>query len=153
MDKKTISIKNISNREVGIVVPELRLSRFIQPGMVIKLAEDVLEEALTFPGVPELFNSQYLVALDAEKMDELAGGYVNIPQTKEETLTEAEIVTLIEKGTEEELKTLLENATDYRKDTIISASLKCEEITYAKVKLIQKYTGKDIFTMKKQLEN
>ena len=151
MDKKTITVKNISNREVGIVVPEIRLSRFIKPGMSIKIPVDTLEDALTYPGVPELFNSQYLVAEDAESMEEIAGGYVSLPETEEEKMTEAEIVKLLETGTDFQLDKLLKSASKYRKDTIISAALKTEEITFSKVKMIKEATGKDILEMKKQL--
>ena len=44
MEKKTLAIKNISNHEVGIVVPEIRLSRFIQPNRSIKMNKEQLEE-------------------------------------------------------------------------------------------------------------
>lgn len=153
MEKKDITIKNISNREVGIVVHDMKLSRFIKPGMKIKMPVDKLEEALTYPGVPELFNSQYLVAEDQEAMEEIAGGYVNLPEQEEEKLSESEIINLLQKGTDFQLDRLLKSSTEYRKDTIVSAALKCENITFSKLNLISKATGKDIFKMKKQLNS
>lgn len=151
MEKKTITIRNISNREVGIVVPEMRLSRFIKPGMTIKMPVDTLEDALTYPGVPELFNSQYLVSEDDETMESIAGGYVKLPETEEERMSEQEIINVLQTGTDLQLDKLLNSATEYRKDTIVSAALKCEGITYSKANLIKMRTGKDIFEMKRFL--
>lgn len=151
MEKKTITIRNISNREVGIVVPEMRLSRFIKPGMTIKMPVDTLEDALTYPGVPELFNSQYLVSEDDETMESIAGGYIKLPETEEERMSEQEIINVLQTGTDLQLDKLLNSATEYRKDTIVSAALKCEGITYSKANLIKMRTGKDIFEMKRFL--
>ena len=84
MEKKTLAIKNISNHEVGIVVPEIRLSRFIQPNRSIKMNKEQLEEALTYPGVPELFNSQYSVKTMRPWKKLLVGMLIFQQQTKKE---------------------------------------------------------------------
>lgn len=150
-NKKTITIKNISNREVGIVVPEIRLSRFIKSGMSIKMPSDLLEEALSYPGVAELFNDQYLISEEDEKMEEIGAGYVTIPQSKEEKMTEKEIIELIDGGTDLDLDKLLKKSSEYRYDTIVSAALKSQNLTFSKANLIKKVTGKDVIEMKKQL--
>lgn len=148
-----MSVKNISNHDVGIVVPEMRFSRFIAPNRSIFVEKDKLEELLTYPGVSELFNNQYLVCEDSKSMEEIGGSFVSVPSTKEETLTEEEIVDLINSGTELELDKLLKSATSYRMDTIVSAALKCDGLTLSKVNMIQKASGKDILAMKKSLKD
>lgn len=153
MEKKTLAIKNISNHEIGIVVPEIRLSRFIQPNRSIKMNKEQLEEALTYPGVPELFNSQYLVCEDDEAMEEIAGGYVNLPATDEERMSEEDIIKLIQTGSDLQFDKLLKSSSPYRLDTIISAALKCESLTFSKINLLKAATGKDILEMKKHLDN
>lgn len=152
MEKKNVVIKNISNHDVGIVVPEIRFSRFISPGRTIKMTKDQLEDALSYPGVPELFNNQYLICEDSEVMEEVGGGYVNVPTSEEEKMTEAEIVNLIRNGTDLQLDKLLKSATPYRLDTIISAAIKCDDLTFSKIKMIEKVTGKDVLQMRRNLE-
>lgn len=153
MENKTLSIKNISNHEVGIVVPEIRLSRFIQPNRSIKMNKEKLEEALTYPGVAELFNSQYLICEDDEEMEEIGGGYVSIPKTEEEKMTEEDIIKLIQTGSDLQFDKLLKSASQYRLDTIISAALKCESLTFSKINLLKAATGKDILEMKRHLDD
>ena len=153
METKTLAIKNISNHEVGIVVPEIRLSRIIQPNRSIKMGKDQLEEALTYPGVAELFNSQYLICEDDEAMEEIGGGYVSIPATEEEKMSEEDIIKLIQTGSDLQFDKLLKSASQYRLDTIISAALKCESLTFSKINLLKAATGKDNLEMKRQLDD
>ena len=153
MEKKTLAIKNISTHEVGIVVPEIRLSRFIQPNRSIKMGKDQLEEAKTYPGVAELFNSQYLICEDDEAMEEIGGGYVSIPATEEEKMSEEDIIKLIQTGSDLQFDKLLKSASQYRLDTIISAALKCESLTFSKINLLKAATGKDILEMKRHLDD
>ena len=64
MEKKTLAIKNISNHEVGIVVPEIRLSRFIQPNRSIKMNKEQLEEAAKAEKDAKELETQYRAKLD-----------------------------------------------------------------------------------------
>ena len=64
MDNNKVGIKNISNRNVGLTVKDLRLHRVILPKQTIYLTKEVLEEALTYPGVQYLFDNKYLALND-----------------------------------------------------------------------------------------
>ena len=142
-----VEIKNISNRTVGITIPELRFSRTIKPNMSIQIPKETLEEAIAFPGVAELFNRGYITSKNLEVLEEIGGGYIE-SKDKKALLTEAEIIDVIENGTQLELDKILKATNNYRKDVVITAALKAKDISFQKAELIKKYTGKNVLSMK-----
>lgn len=152
MENKMITIKNVCNHMIGIDVPELRMSRSIAPGKLIKMEKDLLEQALTYPGVPELFNRRYLHLVEQEITEEISNGYLEPQLSESDGMTEEEFVKIIETGTDLQFDKILREADPTKYDTIVSAALKAQNITLSKANLIKKVTGKDIFEMKRFME-
>lgn len=146
-----VTIKNISNRKIGISIPELRVSRSILPGREIKMEKDVLEEALTFPGVPELFSKKYLIVEevnDAIDLDIVDGDKVVTDESGnlaiEGTEDFEQLKTIIESGTDFQLKKLLSSENKYRQDVIAAAAAQSHGITLNKIQIIKDITGIDL---------
>lgn len=145
-----IGIKNICGHKVGLIVRDLRLNRSIEPGKIIQVEKEKFEEALTYPGVQELFDRKYLAMTDTQEAVDL--GVIS----EEDTVTEngkltqtgiedaAEILKVLETGTDFQLKKLLQNQSDYRKEEIANIAAKSNKITLSKIEIIKNETGIDL---------
>lgn len=150
MDNNKVGIKNISNRNVGLTVKDLRLHRVILPKQTIYLMKDVLEEALTYPGVQYLFTNKYLALNDVdfgmdqgiltdEDVDKVDDALV-----QKNVQDEEEIKKIVNFGTDFELKKLLADETDARKQVIADIAATCEGLTMSKIDIINRLTGIDL---------
>lgn len=150
MDNNKVGIKNISNRNVGLTVKDLRLHRVILPQQTIYLLKDILEEALTYPGVQYLFDNKYLALKDVnfgmeqgiltdEDVDK-----VNDVLVQKNVQDEEEIKKIVNFGTDFELKKLLADETDARKQVIADIAATCEGLTMSKIDIINRLTGIDL---------
>lgn len=151
MENNKISIKNIANHSVGITVEDLRLHRVLQPSQRIFLLKDVLEEALTYPGVMYLFTNKYLIIEDTDFA--LEQGVLTEEEVKNETAEkpiqkniqdEAEIAEIINHGTELDLKDLLVNESPARQSVIADIAAECEGLTLGKIDIIKRFSGIDL---------
>lgn len=150
MDNNKVGIKNISNRNVGLTVKDLRLHRVILPKQTIYLTKEVLEEALTYPGVQYLFDNKYLALNDVdfgmeqgiltdEDVDK-----VNDVLVQKNVQDEEEIKRIVNFGTDFELKKLLADETEARKQVIADIAANCEGLTMSKIDIIKRLTGIDL---------
>lgn len=150
MDNNKVGIKNISNRNVGLTVKDLRLHRVILPKQTIYLTKEVLEEALTYPGVQYLFDNKYLALNDVnfgmeqgiltdEDVDK-----VNDVLVQKNVQDEEEIKRIVNFGTDFELKKLLADETEVRKQVIADIAATCEGLTMSKIDIINRLTGIDL---------
>ena len=150
MDNNKVGIKNISNRNVGLTVKDLRLHRVILPKQTIYLTKEVLEEALTYPGVQYLFDNKYLALNDinfgmeqgiltdedVDKVDDVL--------VQKNVQDEEEIKRVVNFGTDFELKKLLADETEARKQVIADIAASCEGLTMSKIDIIKRLTGIDL---------
>ncbi len=150
MDNNKVGIKNISNRNVGLTVKDLRLHRVILPKQTIYLTKEVLEEALTYPGVQYLFDNKYLALNDVnfgmeqgiltdEDVDK-----VNDVLVQKNVQDKEEIKRIVNFGTDFELKKLLADETEARKQVIADIAANCEGLTMSKIDIIKRLTGIDL---------
>ena len=145
-----VEIKNITNRTVGITVEDLRLHRVLQPSQKIYLAKEVLQEALTYPGVMYLFQNKYLVMLDTDfALDEGVITEDQIVETKEGNVQtnvqdEKEIREIINNGSDLELKKLMADESPERKAIIADIAATCEGLTMSKIDVIKRLSGIDL---------
>lgn len=150
---KKVSIKNIANMRVGLTVPAIRLNRVIEPGKTISLDEEILEEAMGFHGVEQLFAQQLLAIPETEARKSLEHTGVKVDLDPEETLDKDAIIKLLETGTDLEVKKLLEKASKARKDMVATLAIReAKDLSYSKAKLIEDATGTDVFKARKEFE-
>ena len=150
---KKVTIKNIANMRIGLTVPDIRLNRVIEPGKSIALDEEMLEEALGFHGVEQLFNQQLLVLVEEAARKELEHTGIKVDLAPEETFDKEEIIKVLETGTDLELKKLLDKASKARKDMVATLAIReAKDISYSKAGLIKAATGTDVFTARQEFE-
>lgn len=145
-----VEIKNITNRTVGITVEDLRLHRVLQPSQKIYLAKEVLQEALTYPGVMYLFQNKYLAMLDTDfALDEGVITEDQVVETKEghvqtNVQDEKEIREIINNGSDLELKKLMADESPERKAVIADIAATCEGLTLSKIDVIKRLSDIDL---------
>lgn len=139
-----VTIKNTTVGTVSIIIPEMRLNRTIKQNGSISLPKEVLEEALDYPGVRELFEEQDLAIIDEEFRIESGLQDEDEKVDEEAMLNFDEIKKTISTGTPYQMKKLLEEATPARYQAIAQAAYECEDISMAKIEQITKATGIDI---------
>ena len=100
---KKVSIKNIANMRIGLTVPDIRLNRVIEPGKTISIDEEILDEAMGFHGVEQLFAQQLLVITDEAARKSLEHTGVKVDLEPEEIMDKDEIIKLLETGTDLEV--------------------------------------------------
>ena len=150
---KKISIKNIANMRIGLTVPDIRLNRVIEPGKTISIDEEILDEAMGFHGVEQLFAQQLLVITDEAARKSLEHTGVKVDLEPEETMDKDEIIKLLETGTDLEVKKLLEKSSKARKDMIATLAIReAKDISYSKAGLIKDATGTDVFKARQEFE-
>ena len=145
-----VTVKNISNRRVGIYVPDLRINRVILPGREISMEESLLEDALTYPGVTELFSKKYLIVEEIKEGIEL--GVIDessVVTTDGKTVVECneyfeQLKTIIESGTDFQLKKIVSQSNKYRQEVIAAAAAQSSGITLNKIEIIKNLTGIDL---------
>ena len=143
-----VTVKNISNRRVGIYVPDLRINRVILPGREISMEESLLEDALT--GVTELFSKKYLIVEEIKEGIEL--GLIDessVVTTDGKTVVEGsedfeQLKTIIESGSDFQLKKILSQSNKYRQEVIAAAAAQSSGITLNKIEIIKNLTGIDL---------
>ena len=149
-----VQIQNITNHVVGLIVPDLRLNRDIQPGKTIQVKADVLEDAMSYPGVEKLFRNKYLKFVNAEEaVDYGVIDEEDVEQTSEGAVQKnaqdaAEILDIIDNGTAFQLKKLLESESESRKREIADIAATSEKIGMDKIDIIKKMTGIDLTLIK-----
>lgn len=146
--KEKVGIKNISNRRVGILVPELRLRRPIDPSKTVYVDKDLMDEAITYPGVAELFNLHYLIFIEDKDAESISSGYVEIP-TEEEKMDFEDLKEIINSKSDEEFKKIVSSFNAEKLSFLVDAAVVADNITYSKAKIIQELTGIDISVRKK----
>jgi len=150
-----VTIKNTTIGSVSILVPEIRLNRTIKQGDSVSIEKELFEEALTYPGVTELFEEKDLTVVGEEDRIELGLQNEAGEMKKEDESGFEEVKTILKSGTPLQVQNLLANATGARKELIVRAATEVPEVSLVKIDMITKATGIDVLNAikaKKALE-
>lgn len=150
-----VKVKNLLNHDVVISVPEMRFRREIRPNQVVTIDSEKLDEAMSYVGVENLFRYGYLrVDSDIEDIGTEVFEDLGIDLEENHNLVSVEeLVKIIENGTDAELREILDTSPKERDEVIIAAALKVDGLTYSKMNMINKHTGKNIINLRKQQQD
>lgn len=140
MSENTVKIKNLSNTEVTVILPNVRFRREWAPGMTANLPADVYEEFCFDPGCIAFVRDGFLkVIVDKEEIQEKMNISDEIIESEE-----VNIEKLLTTGTSTELADFLKNAPAALKDKVVDEALRLSIAESSKCRVIKLYTGADI---------
>lgn len=137
-----MKIRNTVNHSVILVVDDLRLRREILPGQTINIDSDKFEEAMTYPGVKNLFRYGFLRAENIT--EEVQEAMEDAGLSEDEIhgyLSMDELVKAFEEEPVDKVKELLANCPAERFDFVLEAMDKVKNLEFAKVKAVRDLLG------------
>lgn len=149
-----IKIRNTINHSVILSVEDLRLRREILPNQTINIDSDKFEEAMTYPGVKNLFKYGYLRVEGAseEVVDAMEDAGLNDEEIQG-FLSMDELVKLFEEGSVEEVKNVLAGCPQERHNSILEAMDQTKNLEFSKVKAVRDLLGLDYIKYKNQKDD
>ena len=139
-----MKIRNTVNHSVILLVDDLRLRREILPNQTINIDSEKFEEAMTYPGVKNLFRRGYLRAEGID--DEVREAMEDAGLSEEEIngyLSMDELVKAFEEEPVSKIKELLADGPVERHQFILEAMDQVKNLEFAKVKAVKDLLGVD----------
>lgn len=146
-----IEIRNTINHSVVLTVEDLRLRREILPNQTIKIDSEKFEEAMTYPGVRNLFKYGYLrVEKASENVIEAMEDAGLTDEEIQGFLSMNELVKLFEEESVDKIKEVLADCPPERHNSILEAMDQVKNLEFAKVKAVKDLLGLNYVEYKTQ---
>lgn len=145
-----IKIRNIIDHSIVISEPDIRLRREILPNQTILIEEELLDEAMNFIGIANMFRRGYL-RIENDLSESCSDTFDNLGISVDENkdfLSLDELKEVMENGSNLDLKKAIEKNTQERMSTIMAAAIASNGLSGSKIDLIEKYTGQNVLKLK-----
>lgn len=162
MDTKTVKIKNLTNGQLSIVLPELKYNRtFEKKGVIKPMPFETLQEAMWDPGFSYMLKHGMIEILDKEACQDLGVAITNTVEDfvkEKENPENEEVVLLLDDNQKKryltvapisELKAVLKKLTIDQKQDLAEFAIANKYLDFERADVIKKATKIDIIAAAK----